>query len=210
MRGKLIVLEGMDASGKATQAKLLLGHLEKEGKKAELVSFPRYNFFFGKQIKRYLHGKLGEADPKLMALLYALDRYDAAPAIESSLENGKIVVLDRYSASNIAYQTARVKPREQQQFFSWIKRVEEPMPKPTISFFLDVPIALSQKLMDGRTREKDVYEKNTAYLEDVRQIYLKLCRQMGFIRIDCAKGNKIKGREEIHQLIWKNLSNIFK
>jgi dTMP kinase len=205
MQGKLIVLEGMDAAGKATQAKLLLKRLRSAGRKAELISFPRYGSFFGKMIKAYLDGKLmGKADPASVALLYALDRADAAPEIEAALRRGRIVVADRYSASNLAYQTARVNGRKEQEcFFNWLEQIEGGLPKPDASFFLDVPIGVSQRLMHGRKRKRDEYEKNVAFLRKVRAIYLRMCKK-NFVRINCVSGSRMRSRQEIHQLLWEN------
>ncbi len=209
MKGKLIVLEGMDAAGKATQAKLLLKRLRSAGRKAELISFPRYSSFFGKMIKEYLDGGLmGKADPASVALLYALDRADAVPEIEAALRRGRIVVADRYSSSNLAYQTARVNGKKEQEcFFKWLEQIESWLPKPDACFFLDVPIGVSQRLMHGRKRKRDEYEKDVAFLRKVRAIYLQMCKK-NFVRINCVKAGKMRSRQEISEEIWRTVQKL--
>ncbi|MCX6798978.1 MAG: dTMP kinase [Candidatus Diapherotrites archaeon] len=205
MKGKLIVIEGADASGKHTQSKLLLQRLRKESFNAELVSFPRYNAFFGKLVLRYLRGGFGgmrSLPPQLPALLYALDRIDAAPKIENALRAGKVVVADRYSASNIAHQAAKLNGRKRKDFIEWIERVESVLPQPSVSFYLDVPVRVSRRLMEKRGRKKDLHERDAVYLEKVRGIYLRLARQPGWKRISCVRRGKLLPAEKIHAQIW--------
>ncbi len=203
MKGKLFAIEGADASGKATQSRLLVERLKREGHTAELISFPRYSTTFGKLIKQYLVGELGAIDSlpaEFPALLYALDRYDAMPRIKESLQQGKVVVCDRYSASNIAHQAAKLPASKQQKFIEWIKEVESALPSPILTIYLDVPAAISQKLMKGR--ERDLHEKNLDYLKKVREIYLRLAGQSGWAKIDCVKGGELLPIKEVHEIIW--------
>ena len=126
-RGKLIVLEGIDGSGKRTQMDLLLRELAAQGQDVLALSFPRYDSFFGKLVGRYLNGEFGtlrEVNPHFAAMLYAGDRFQAKGEIEEALAAGKMVVSDRYIASNLAHQTARVDPAGREEFLAWIKHVE--------------------------------------------------------------------------------------
>ncbi len=206
MRGKLIVIEGADASGKKTQSKLLFEKIRQQGKAAELVSFPRYEAFCGSLVKKYLNGEFGSlkvVPPEFAALLYALDRYDATRGIECALQQGSIVVADRFTASNIAHQAAKFSGAEQQRFIKWIECLESRLPKPSLTFYLDVPVSVSQGLMQAEGRQKDLHEENAAYLEKVRVVYLWLAKQRGWVKINCVKGGKLLSVEQIHSLIWK-------
>ena len=208
MPGKLFAIEGADASGKYTQARLLLERLEKGGKEAVLISFPRDETFSGKLVRQYLRGEFGslqEVRPELAALLYSIDRYNAMPFIEEQLGKGKIVVCDRYIASNIAHQAAKFKGGKQQEFIKWIEAVEGRLPQPDLTLFLDLPVGVSTKLMQKEGRKKDIHEADLAYLEATRQVYLGLCKKPDWIRVDCASGAGIKPREEIHKTVWKKL-----
>ncbi|MFH1240633.1 MAG: dTMP kinase [Candidatus Diapherotrites archaeon] len=217
MKGQLIVIEGTDASGKATQTKLLLNHLRKKRKKAVLMSFPRYNTFFGKIIGKYLSGEFGSKEKfssESAVMLYALDKYSASDEIEKKLSQGFTVILDRYTASNIAHQGAKfTNTAKRNQFIKWVKNLESTLPKPTFTFFLDVPVPISQKLMKGTDRTKkyrkgktkDIHESDLKYLERTRKIYLQLAKQKNWKKINCVSNSKLKSKEEIHQEILKTL-----
>ncbi len=217
MKGKLIVIEGTDASGKATQTKLLLNHFKKKRKKVILMSFPRYNTFFGKLIGKYLAGEFGSKEKfssESAAMLYALDKYSASDEIEKKLSQGFIVILDRYTASNIAHQGAKfTNTKKRNQFINWVSNLESALPKPSFTFFLDVPVPVSQKLMTGGDRKKkyrkgktkDIHESDLKYLERTRKIYLKLAKQKTWKKINCVSDSKLKPKQEILQEILKTL-----
>ena len=206
MAGKLIVIEGSDASGKATQAKRLVERFEKEGQEAELIAFPRYETFSGSLVKKYLTGDFGsleELPPEFPSLLYALDRYDAAKSIKGLISQGKVVVADRFTASNIAHQAVKLPKEEQQKFIDWLSGVESRLPQPAVTVYLDVPVEISQGLMDSEGRERDLHEQNPAFLKQAQEIYLSLAKQSDWERINCVNGKELLSIEEIHEMIWK-------
>jgi len=208
MNGKLFVVEGADASGKHTQAELLLERLKKENIDAVSFAFPRYGLFFGKIVKKYLNGEFGSLDevkPEFAALLYSVDRYDALPQIEKLLFEGKTIVCDRFSASNIAHQAAKFQGGEREKFIEWIETVESRLPKPSLTLFLDVPVPVSKNLMQNRKRKQDIHETNVDYLEATRQVYLSLTKKQGWTKIECTADGLIKPREEIHEAIWQKV-----
>ena len=133
MNGKIIVIEGADASGKSTQAEILSARLKKIGKNARVISFPRHNEFFGSLVERHLRGKFGnphELPAEFCALLYSVDRYNMLNEIKNALKEGKILIMDRYVQSNFAFQTAKFpNPAEQDSFLQWMQIVESRMPK---------------------------------------------------------------------------------
>ena len=188
---KLFVVEGVDGSGKSTQIRLLNDYLSKKGYQCEYLHFPRTDApFFGELIARFLRGEfgsLGEVNPWLVAMLYAGDRMDASELIGSWLKKGSIVLLDRYTYSNIAYQCAKLGDmQEQEKLMKWILDLEFrhfSIPKPDLNIFLDVPIAFTErKLSDSRTGEdrrylngtRDIHEESLSFQGRVREIYLKV------------------------------------
>jgi len=199
MRGKIIVFEGTDSSGKATQSRLLLEHLQKSGIVAEPLDFPRYESFFGSLVGKYLTGEFGTVEslpPEFCALLFSIDRYQLKYEIESKLEKGIFLVANRYVQANIAFQTAKFSSAEQQkEFLAWIECLESRMPKADTVVFLNMPTEAAQSLMNGNDRkksyrkgkEKDLHEANSEYLEKTRKIYSLLAKKQNWIEIECAE-----------------------
>ena len=185
----LIVLEGLDGSGKSTQVRLLEDYLQKTCKRLTYIHFPRYDApVYGGLIGRFLRGDFGAIDavhPQLVALIYAEDRHGAVPAIEEGLREGGTVLLDRYVYSNIAYQCAKIEDAaEREELRRWILETEFGVfgePRPDINIFLDVPMnfveASLHKQRGGADRgylegKEDIHEANLAFQEKVRSMYL--------------------------------------
>ncbi len=215
MGGKILVIEGADASGKSAQAKLLAARLKKLGKKTGIISFPRHKEFFGSLVERHLHGKFGsphELPAEFCALLYSLDRYNMLNEIKSALKEGKILIMDRYIQSNFAFQTAKVSnPAEQDSFLQWMQIVESRMPKADIVIFLELPAEISQKLLKKEKKRADLHESNLAYQKRVIAIYERLARSGGWLQIKCTHVQKnkwkLKPRKQIAEEIWNGIKN---
>jgi dTMP kinase len=196
-RGKLIALEGIDGSGKRTQLDLLARELDARGLATFRISFPRYESFFGKLVARYLNGEFGAlaaVDPHLSALLYAGDRLEAKPEIESALSSGKIVVADRYIGSNMAHQSARVPPEQREEFFAWLKRLEYglyALPVEDLVVYLRVSVAEAHRLVGLKSAraytnmKRDIQEADIKHLEQTAIIYDRLATEANWVRIDC-------------------------
>lgn len=199
----LIVLEGLDGSGKSTQVKLLKSYLQKVSGALEYIHFPRYDApVYGELIGKFLRGGFGSIEnvhPQLVALLYAEDRNGAAPMMRSTIEKGGTVLLDRYVYSNIAYQCAKISDeKEKEEIRRWILETEYGqfnLPHPDLNIFLDVPIDfVEQKLNDRKGPDRnylegkeDIHEANIDFQKRVRSIYLEQCQlDPKFIRIDCS------------------------
>jgi len=191
---KLFVIEGLDGAGKSTQIKLLKNFFLKQGYNCEYLHFPRTESpYFGELIARFLRGEFGEigdVDPYLVAMLYAGDRKDASALINSWLKNGNIVILDRYTYSNIAYQCAKLaNPSEQAKLMNWILNLEFEhfsIPQPDLNIFLDVPFSFTEtKLTSGRSggdREylngvNDIHESSLSFQKKVRDMYLSVAEK---------------------------------
>ncbi|HAM09431.1 MAG: dTMP kinase [Bacteroidetes bacterium GWE2_41_25] len=188
---KLFVIEGVDGAGKSTQIKLLKEYFSGRGYKCEYLHFPRTDApWFGELIARFLRGEFGsldDVDPYLVAMLYAGDRKDAADIIINWLAMGKIVLLDRYTYSNIAYQCAKIDSSdEQDKLMKWILSLEFnhfSIPRPDLNIFLDVPRYFTEKKLSGsRTGEdrtylngtRDIHEDSLEFQRKVRDIYLRV------------------------------------
>lgn len=187
----LFVIEGLDGAGKSTQIKLLQEFFINRGFECEYLHFPRTEEpFWGELIARFLRGEFGsleEVDPYVVALLYAGDRKDAAVKIGNWLSAGKIVILDRYTYSNIAYQCAKIKDLAgRSKLMDWILKLEFEhfsIPKPDLNIFLDVPFSFTaKKLTDSRTGQdrdylngnNDIHESSLTFQENVREMYLHI------------------------------------
>jgi dTMP kinase len=221
---KLFVIEGVDGAGKSTQIKLLRDYFSKKGYVCEYLHFPRTETpFFGELIARFLRGEFGslnDVDPFLVAMLYAGDRKDASTMISRWLTDGKIVLLDRYTYSNIAYQCAKLKHEpDQNKLMQWILSLEFDhfaIPKPDLNIFLDVPFAFTEKnLLNSRTGNdrnylngtRDIHEESMTFQKMVRNIYLRISLSDDRLSvIDCSnKNGDMLPSSEIFDLIIKIL-----
>jgi dTMP kinase len=191
---KLFVIEGLDGAGKSTQIKLLQNFFLKQGYNCEYLHFPRTNSpFFGELIARFLRGEFGsinDVDPYLVAMLYAGDRKDASKMIDEWLGKGNIVILDRYTYSNIAYQCAKIPDKKKQtELMNWILSLEFEhfaIPKPDLNIFLDVPFTFTEiKLSTQRSGDDrnylnglyDIHESSLSFQKNVRDMYLKVAEK---------------------------------
>ena len=200
----LIVIEGLDGSGKSTQVKRLRKYLESSGRPLKYIHFPRYDApVYGDLIGKFLRGGFGSIEavhPQLVALLYAEDRRAAVPEMLNAIEGDGILLLDRYVYSNIAYQCAKMDDEaEREELRKWIRDTEYGnfgLPVPDLNIFLDVPIGfVEQKLESSRAGDdrdylaggSDIHEADIEFQKRVRDVYLRQCEEdPGFIRIDCS------------------------
>lgn len=206
--GKLIVFEGSDGSGKETQSKLLLRYLRAQKIPSAYISFPRYEqSLWGAMVKRYLAGDFGkvrEVDPYLASLSYAGDRVSAAPAIRKWVDEGKVVVCNRYVGSNMAHMGGKVKSQsEKSKFIKWLEQLEygeNKIPKEDLVIFLSVPLSVSRQLI--KNRQLDIHESDLAYLGQVIKVYEELARtRKNWVKVECARNGKILSPQDIHRKV---------
>lgn len=184
---RLIAIEGIDGSGKGTQAARLVATLQARGRAAVLFGFPRYReTFFGARIGEFLNGRFGTLDdvhPFLAALLFAGDRWESRGRLQELLAGHEFVVLDRYVASNIAHQAAKREGAERQVLADWIRRLEFEiygLPPADVTILLDLPASVARTLVarksqrDYTTAAADLQEADLTYQEQVRELYLSL------------------------------------
>ncbi len=226
-KGKLIVLDGSDGSGKATQTRFLIARLHKEGYKVKTLDFPQYETnFFGALIGECLTGEYGDfiaIDPHIGSVLYAADRFESKPKIEEWLKKGYVVVLDRYVSSNQIHQGGKiVHPKRQKEFLSWLDQMEHGvfgLPRPDIITYLDVPTLISQSLLKAedqkqkkvymKRRKTDLAEANVDHQAASRSNALKLVKKLNhWKKIDCTKKGELLSREEIAEKVWEQVAQI--
>lgn len=214
--GLFIAIEGTDGSGKGTQFKLLADELSRRGYNVTTFDFPRYEEPSSHFVRQYLNGKYGSADqvgPYTGSLFYALDRYEAAPAIRRALSEGKIVLANRFSGSNMAHQGAKLRhPEVRRGYYIWLDNLEFQLlkiPRPDKSIVLQVPAEIAQRLVDLKDKraytdkKRDLHEADLAHLKQSVDVYDEICRLFpkDFTRIDCVRNGKMLGIGDIGKLI---------
>ena len=219
MKGKLIVIDGTDGCGKATQAQKLIERLRAEGRQTETLDFPQYyNNHLGNIVGCFLRGDFGdptETNPYLASIIYAADRFESSAKIKKWLTGGKIVVLDRYVSANQIHQGGKIRNNEQREtFLKWLDRVDHSVfgiPRPDIIIYLDVPAQAAQKLIETKSRrrylngaQKDRSESNVAHQLDARAQCLRLVSTMNnWQRIICEENGRLLSIDAIHERIWE-------
>lgn len=213
--GVLIVIEGADGAGKATQTALLYDRLVNEGKNVERLDFPGYSRSrFGALIKECLTGTHGDfmgLDPYLASLPYALDRFEEKNTIETWLKKGSVVLLDRYVSANMLHQGAKFEnDADALRFFSWIETFEFEtlgLSVPHIVFYLDVPLEIRKiKMIEDVTRNGlDLSEQDDMHQRACEQRAKLLAKRNGWRVIACAENGKMKTKEKIHEAIYESL-----
>ncbi len=183
----LLVIEGIDAAGKATQTRRLVERYRACGRQAATMSFPRYGQgVFADAIAEYLNGRFGPLEsvaPQLAAMLFAGDRFEHLHRLEKSMNEHDVVVLDRYVASNLAYQGARADADDRGRLLSWIERLEYEvygLPVPDHTLLLDVPPPVAADLLHRKSARQytddaaDLHERNRTFIQAVHSVYHEL------------------------------------
>ena len=222
MRGKLIVIEGTDCSGKETQSKLIIEKFKKENIDIRYFSFPNYDSPTGKIVggpylgKEYIcKGWFPETaplvDPKVSSLYYAADRRYNIGIVNDLLDKGINVILDRYFYSNMAHQGGKIQDKEERlKMYKWIETLEIDLlelPIPDIKIFLHVPFDISLKLKANREESLDENESNKQHLIDAENSYLEVADIYGFETIKCYENDDILSIEEINNKIYNYMSD---
>lgn len=219
-RGKLIVIDGTDGSGKKTQTALLLSRLQKEGYNALTLSFPQYGKKSAGLVEEYLNGKYGRPDevsPYAASLFYALDRFDLSSDIRRALNERKIVVTDRYVTANAGHQGGKIKDMsERKKFVSWMYHVEYDIlqiPRPDLVVILHVPAEIGQELVLEKQQRlylekskiQDIHEADFEHLKAAENSYIWLVRQFPKDHkiIECVEEGELLSPKAIHEKLWQ-------
>ncbi len=222
--GKLIVIEGVDASGKATQTEKLFSRLQEESYAVRQISFPDYNSDFSVPVKRYLAGDLGknadDVSPYAASTFYAIDRYASYKRDWGEFyREGGVLVADRYVTSNLVHQAAKILG-DKREFMDWLYDLEYErlgLPKPDLVLFLDMPPACARRLMEHRAnkitgeQQKDIHERDPQHLEKAYHNAMTVASMAGWQIISCTEGENIRSideiSDEIYQIVKMNLEH---
>jgi dTMP kinase len=219
--GTFIVIEGTDGSGKGTQFDLLCERLRQAGYDVAAFDFPQYDAPSSYFVKQYLNGEYGNASevgPYTASLFYALDRYEAAPKIRQALEQGKIVVSNRFTGSSMGHQGTKFRsPEERRGYFIWLDNLEFEMlriPRPDISFVLRVPAEIAQSLVDKKApraytnQKRDIHEADLGHLQKSVEVYDDLTQLFpkDFQRIDCVRNDSLLDVSTIQNMLWEKIT----
>ena len=220
MRGKLIVLEGIDGSGKSTQYKLLCDRFRAEGIDYHNIVFPRYNEESSALIRMYLSGAFGKnpADVNAYAAsaFYAVDRFASYRTDWGEIyENGGVILSDRYATSNAVHQGAKLKNEELPEFFDWLydlEYVKMGLPKPDLVIYLKVDIKTSLERMEHRQQRTntkgDIHETDVDYLKNCLRVGDMAAAHYGWHCIECARNGIVREKDEKHEEIFKTICEV--
>ena len=210
-KGTLIVIEGLDGSGKATQARLLFESLQQQGKDVRQVSFPDYDSDSSALVKMYLAGEFGsdpgDVNAYAASTFFAVDRFASfRKNWRAFYEAGGIVIADRYTTSNAVHQCSKLPETEWEAFLDWLFHFEYDLlgiPAPDRVFYLQTALGVNEQLLDhryhGDEQKKDIHERNADYLAHSRAAAEYCAEKLGWTTIHCVKDGSMRGIQEIHE-----------
>jgi dTMP kinase len=222
-QGRLIVLDGIDGSGKGTQTRLLIRRLRNEGWPVRKIDFPRYGKKSAGLVEEFLHGKFGQTDeipPKVRSIFYAVDRYAASREIRAWIGNGEIVVSDRYMTANLGHQgTAFRTSAKRKEFFRWCEELEYELfgiPRPDLTLILDLPAHVAYERVGKkkhraylRGKRRDINERNRQHLFQAQKVFYGLVNFFpSFKRVLGMEGQRLLTPPEVHAKVWEHVKKI--
>lgn len=211
--GKIIVIEGLDASGKGTQSEILKDTLLKKGRSAVKVSFPNYSDDSSALVKMYLSGQFGtrpsDVNAYAASTFYAADRYASYKKFWGrEYDEGKIIVADRYTSSNAIHQMTKLDRSQWDEYLSWLfdfEHIKLGIPEADIVIFLDMPVEVSQKLLlkryDNDEKKKDLHEKDLDYLLSCYESARYAAEKLGWYTVKCSENGEPRSIEDISKEI---------
>ncbi len=225
-KGKFIVLDGIDGSGKATQTQKLVEFLKSEGYKIAQFDFPQYSKPSAYFVEKYLNGRYGKflkVGPYKASLFYALDRFDVRDKMEKALREGKIVLSNRYVAANMGHQGSRISDSKvRAEFFYWVQHLEYDIfeiPRPDLNILLHLPAKLAQKLVDKKQKrayltkgKRDLHEASRTHLSRAERTYREIARfdPQHFVLINCMKNGSLMSIDEVHAKVKEKVLSVLR
>lgn len=223
--GKLIIIEGIDGSGKQTQTNLIYNKLTLllGIEKIKKLSFPNYESKSSEPVKMYLSGEFGknveDVNAYAASILYSVDRFASFKTEwENFYNGGGVIISDRYTTSNMIHQASKIRDdSEREKYLKWLIDLEWnkiSIPKPDLVLFLDVPFEVSQRLIEERKNKitgdnkKDIHENNTEYLKNSYNIAKNLSEKYNWNVISCVENDKLKSIEDINNEIMNEIKKI--
>ena len=215
MSGKLIVFEGTDGSGKATQSRLLCSRLEAEGIPFRKIDFPRYGKPSAAMVQEYLNGNLGKKPGDVNAyaasMFFSMDRYASYKQDWGDFyEAGGLVVADRYTTSNAVHQASKLLKSERKEYLDWLFELEYGklgLPKPDLVIYLDMPTEITEQMMRQREQatgtHADIHEQDETYLKNCRANAKEIVKECGWSVLNCAKDGNPRTPEDIHAQVYR-------
>ena len=215
--GRLIVIDGLDGSGKTTQSERLYNELVAQGKSVRLISFPDYKSKSSTLVKMYLGGEFG-TDPESVnayaaSMFFSMDRYASYKQDWGDFyENGGLVVANRYTTSNAVHQASKLLKSDRKEYLEWLFHLEYDLlglPKPDLVIYLDMPTEITERMM--RQREKDtgthadIHEQDEVYLKNCRANAKEIVKECGWLVINCAKNGEPRTPEDIHAQVYRTV-----
>ena len=213
-KGKLIVLEGIDGSGKSAQYRRLCARFDEIGMAYHHIVFPRYDQESSALIRMYLNGAFGahpsDVNAYAASTFFAVDRYASYRTDWGEIyENGGLILSDRYTTSNAVHQAPKLPDGEREKFLDWLFGFEYGLlglPEPSLVFYLDVPTEVTERLMRERERAThtaaDIHEADDAYLRECRENARGVVARCGWQRVDCTRDGRMRGIEDIHEEVY--------
>ena len=220
MKGKLIVFEGTDGSGKATQARMMAERLKREGISFREIDFPRYGNPFAEPARLYLQGVLGSKPGDVSAyaasVLYAVDRFASyKEEWGKAYEAGEVILANRYTTSNAVHQASKLPNEDRENYLDWLFALEYgklELPEPDLVIYLDLPTEISEKMMRQREAatgtSADIHEQDTAYLRRCRDNAREVAKICRWKLVDCSRDGQIRTVEDIHGEAWELVREI--
>lgn len=218
-KGKLIILEAGDGSGKATQTKALYEHLIRDGYRVHKIEFPDYEADASMLVRMYLHGDFGghaeDVNAFAASTFFAVDRYASfRMKWKNFYDNGDIILADRYTTSNMVHQAVKITdPVEREAFLDWLwdfEFVKLGLPVPDKVVFLDMDPAVADRLIAARAKktgaEKDIHEKDASYLHRCHAAYLELAEKYGWSKVTCSCQGEPRSVDEIHHEVYQAIA----
>ena len=215
MSGKLIVFEGTDGSGKATQSRLLCGRLEAEGIPFRKIDFPRYGKPSAAMVQEYLNGNLGKKPGDVNAyaasVFFSMDRYASYKQDWGDFyEAGGLVVAYRYTTSNAVHQASKLPESQRKEYLDWLFELEYGklgLPKPDLVIYLDMPTEITEQMMRQREQatgtQADIHEQDETYLKNCRANAKEIVKECGWSVLNCAKDGSPRTPEDIHAQVYR-------
>ncbi len=221
-KGKFIVIDGTDGTGKTTQTQMLLDTLKSEGYEVEITDFPQYGNKSAGMIEEYLNGKYGQVGPEAASIFYAIDRFDASFKIREWLNNGKIVISNRYVTANAGHQGGKIHDEvERLRFFRWLDNLEYnifAIPKPDLNIILHMPAEMAQKLVDKKSvdsriyangKKRDLHEADIKHLKNAEKVYLQIAKLFPNTKlVECVILGKLLSPPEVNNKVWELVRRI--
>lgn len=223
MKGKLIVIEGIDGSGKSTQLALLAKLLKRRGLKTRYIHIPQHGRRSAAMVDDYLNGKYSKVDPRVASLFYAIDRFDAGFAIRRWLNEGYVVLCDRWVTANAGHQGGKIKSRPMRlKLFKWLQELEYEIckiPQPDLTLIMNMPATVAGGLIGKKKKSdanrsylksgRDVHEKDPIHLRNAEKAFLEVPRIFKKVKIiDCAVKAKPLTIPEIGQKVWHEVKKV--